>query len=123
MPWGGKLAAWLHFLNHAPEEGEPAMKTQYTNPEIQKAFTVLECLSADEETRYQAEMRERALRDRNSALHAARAEGELIGEIRMAQMILKQPISDREDLSQKSLEELQRFSAELKAQLGVVGSV
>lgn len=29
--WGEKLFEWLHFFNHAQEEGEHAMRTQYTN--------------------------------------------------------------------------------------------
>lgn len=73
--WGHKLFEWLHFLNHAHEEGEDAMQTQYTNPAIKRAFRVLEHLSADEETRRRAEIRERALRDEVSLLAEAREEG------------------------------------------------
>ncbi|MDI6791376.1 MAG: Rpn family recombination-promoting nuclease/putative transposase [bacterium] len=35
--WGEKVFEWLHFLNHAQEEGEQTMRTQYTNPAILSA--------------------------------------------------------------------------------------
>lgn len=93
------------------------MRTQYSNPAIQKAFTVLEKLSADEETRYQAEMRERALKNKVSELAAAKEEGKLIGQIRLLQEILKHPMSSEEELAQKSIEELNEMLLELKAEL------
>lgn len=52
------------------------MRTQYKNPAIHKAFNVLEQLSADEETRLRAEVREKALKNAASELAAAREEGE-----------------------------------------------
>ena len=54
----------------------------YTNPNIHKAFRALQALSADDEARQLAEMRERALSDEVSELNAARLEGERIGETR-----------------------------------------
>ena len=54
----------------------------YTNPNIHKAYRVLHGLSADEEARQLAEMREKALKDEVSELNAARREGERIGERR-----------------------------------------
>ena len=63
-----KLEEWLHFLNHAPEETTDEQRRQYANPTIRKAFTLLDELSADEETRYIVEMREKALKDEASIL-------------------------------------------------------
>lgn len=119
--WGKKLAEWLHFFNHAPEEAEHAMQTQYTNPAVRKAFTVLERLSADEQTRYQAEWRERALKNKNSELSVAREEGrqegELIGQIRLLQEFLHVPITVREELVEKDLAQLSEILQHLKTQL------
>lgn len=61
-----KLEEWLHFFNHAPEETTDEQRRQYANPTIRKAFTLLDELSADEETRYIVEMREKALKDEAS---------------------------------------------------------
>jgi len=68
------MTEWLHFFNHAHEEDE-TMRAQYRNPAIIKAFGVLEALSADEKSRYLAEIREKALRNERSELAAARREG------------------------------------------------
>ncbi len=51
------------------------MRTQYSNPNIIKAFDILEKLSADEKTRMLAEQRERALKDEASLLGGARRQG------------------------------------------------
>ncbi|QTA85210.1 Rpn family recombination-promoting nuclease/putative transposase [Desulfonema magnum] len=70
-----KLLEWLYFFNHADEEDD-TMEMHYTNPMIHRAYDALKKLSADEETRQLAEMREKALKDEVSALDAARREGE-----------------------------------------------
>jgi hypothetical protein len=51
------------------------MRTQYKNPAIHKAFDMLEKLSADENARLRAEIREKALKNEVSMLAAARREG------------------------------------------------
>ncbi len=48
------------------------MRTHYENPAIHKAFSVLETLSADEETRRLAQIREDALMNEQYELDAAR---------------------------------------------------
>lgn len=73
--WGDSEWEWLHFLNHAHEENSANMRTQYRNSTIHHAFDVLESLSADKETRYRAEMRDRALKNEIFQLRAAREEG------------------------------------------------
>jgi predicted transposase/invertase (TIGR01784 family) len=77
--WGQALFEWVHFLNHAHEEGEPAMQVQYQHPAIHKAFRRLAQISADEETRRRAEIRENALKNEASMLSAAKAEGRAEG--------------------------------------------
>ena len=115
--WGEKLFEWLHFFNHANEEVDKAMRTQYKNPAIHKAFNILETISADEEARLRAELREKALKDRASELAAAREEGELIGSIRTLQRVLKRSMSSKEELAQKSLKELKTVLHQLEAEL------
>ncbi len=76
------------------------MRTEYTNPMIQKAFDLLERLSADELTRQRADVREKALKNEMSLLEDARMEGreegvelgEMIEEIRTLQRVLHVPV-------------------------------
>ena len=76
------LSEWLYFFNHADEEGDETMRTHYRNPSVHKAFGVLEALSADEETRRLAEIREQSMINEMYELAAARKEGEKTGEKR-----------------------------------------
>ena len=122
--WGDPLWEWLHFLNHAHEE-EKSMRTPYTNPMIHKAFDLLESLSADELTRQRAEMREKALKNEISLLEDARMEGraegvdlgEVIGEIRALQRVLKTPVESKETLMTHSHQDLQNMLRQLEATL------
>ncbi len=68
---GDSIKEWLHFFNHAHKE-DNTMRTQYKNPAVLKAFKTLEMLSADEKTRYLAEIREKALKNEISELSAAK---------------------------------------------------
>ncbi len=52
------------------------------------------------------------------SLEKGMEKGELIGEIRMAQRVLKRPLSPRDTLAQKSLDELHQLLRELEAELG-----
>ena len=110
---------------HAHEEDEAMAQAHYANPAIQKAFTILKTLSADEETRLRVEVRERALKDAISELAAAkdegravgRQEGELIGEIRATQRFLRRSIMSAEELAEKTYEELAMLLQQLQAEL------
>ena len=51
------------------------MREHYTNSSIQRAFNLLDRLSADEITRRKVEMREKALKNEVSMLESAREEG------------------------------------------------
>ncbi len=46
-------------------------------------------------------------------------EGELIGEIRMAQRILKRTVSSKDELAQKNTEELKQMFQQIEAELRV----
>ncbi len=76
----GELREWIHFFNHAHEEGEINMREHYHNPAIHRAFRTLEALSADEITRDLAERREKALKDEAMFLSEARRKGLQEGE-------------------------------------------
>ncbi len=113
------------------------MQTPYTNPAVQQAFQKLRQLSADEETRRRAEIRERALKDERSFLWEAREEGleegmkkglekglekglktgELIGSIRTLQRMLREPASEDAELRQHDPETLQQMLQELETRL------
>ncbi len=71
----GDMVEWLHFFSHAHKEVKKTMRTHYKNPAIHDAFNFLEEMSADEKTRYLAEIREKSLKNKNSELGAARREG------------------------------------------------
>jgi predicted transposase/invertase (TIGR01784 family) len=66
------LAAWVAFLEHWREDSK---MQQIDYPPVQQALERIRGLSADEETRRLAFVRERALRDERSELGAARDEG------------------------------------------------
>ncbi len=84
-----ELAEWIRFLNNAKHETEETIMEQCANPNIHKAFRALQALSADEEPRQLAEMRERALSDEVSELNGARLEGERKGIRRLIVETLK----------------------------------
>ena len=116
--WGQALFEWLHFLNHAHEEGEKTMQIQYQHPVIQQAFQRLAQLSADEEIRRRAEIREKALKNEASMLAEARDDGirigELIGSIWTLQRILRRPISGEPELRNYNVATLQQMLQELE---------
>lgn len=81
----------------------------------------LKQLSADDQARYEAEWRERALKNKNSELAAAREEGRkegrIIGQIQLLQEFSKHPVIDKDDLLQYDLPTLQTMLQQLKAEL------
>ena len=79
----GAFSEWVRFISRADSETEETMRENYTNPKIHKAFHALEALSADEQARLRAEMRERALMNEISELSAAERKGERKGMIEM----------------------------------------
>lgn len=84
-----RLQEWLYFFNHAHEEGEEAMETNYNNPMIKKTYQALKFLSTDERTRELAERREKALKDEAMFLDEAKREGKREGRKETALKLLK----------------------------------
>jgi predicted transposase/invertase (TIGR01784 family) len=70
-----KQIEWLNFLNNAHEGGSAMQKAYYTNPMVHRAFDLLSQISADEQTRKEAEFREMAIRNKIFELNAAEEEG------------------------------------------------
>ncbi|MBK1631864.1 hypothetical protein CKO31_14185 [Thiohalocapsa halophila] len=68
----GPLRAWITFFKHWQEE---LIMAQFTHEPVQQAMDRLRELSADEETRRLAFVRERALHDEVSFLNEAKREG------------------------------------------------
>ncbi|MCP4105441.1 MAG: Rpn family recombination-promoting nuclease/putative transposase [Desulfobacteraceae bacterium] len=115
---GDDTGDWLYFFNHACEEGDNTMRTHYKNPPIHKAFNILETLSADDEVRRLAEIRERALKNEISELAAAKREGKEEGReegvrstaknlLKMGALTLDQ-IAEATGLSEKNIAEIQK---------------
>ena len=71
-----RLLAWIAYFEHWRED--TTMST-HPYPPVQRALEKLRALSADEEARYWAEAREKALNDEVTLLEEAREEGEQIG--------------------------------------------
>jgi len=81
----GPLSAWITFFKHWQEELTMA---NVAHEPVKKAMSRIRELSADEEARRLAFVRERALRDEVSLLNDAKREGELTGERRVLQRLL-----------------------------------
>jgi predicted transposase/invertase (TIGR01784 family) len=67
-----RLSAWIAYFEHWQEE---TRMSSLGHPPVQKAIGKLRAMSADEEERYWAEAREKALRDEVTLLAVAREEG------------------------------------------------
>ncbi|MEA3638825.1 MAG: Rpn family recombination-promoting nuclease/putative transposase [Lamprobacter sp.] len=67
-----RLSAWIAYFEHWREE---AVMNTLTHPPVQKARGKLHTMSADEQARYWAEAREKALRDEATLLAEAREQG------------------------------------------------
>jgi hypothetical protein len=89
----------------------------------QNAHRLSFCFAQNEEITEDKQMydaTEKARRDRQWAINATRAEGEIKGEIKLIQTLqglLGQVPSDESQLKSQTLAELQRIAIELKAQL------
>jgi hypothetical protein len=71
------LNQWLHFFNYDHTGGK---HQHYTHPPVQKAYALLQQISADQKARQMAEMRERALINELSMLADAEEKGKEKGK-------------------------------------------
>lgn len=83
----GTLAAWVAFFQHGQDE---TVMSTITHPPVRQTLDELKRLSADEEARHMAMVRERALRDEASFVRDAKAEGRAEGQIEIARRLIQQ---------------------------------
>ncbi len=79
------LAAWVAYFEHWQEE---TVMESITHGPVRQAMRRLEALSADDEAKRLAFVRERALHDEVTELKAARDEGEVIGLAKGVALVL-----------------------------------
>ena len=95
----GPLRAWITFFKHWQEELTMA---NVAHEPVKRAMSRIRELSADEETRRLAFVRERALRDEVSFLNDARREGEQLGIEKGEKLGIEK---GRQEAEQRALEE------------------
>jgi len=122
------LGWWLYWLRHAREFEPDALREAFPQPAICRASETLIRISEISEDKAMYDAREKAIRDRNWQLAAARQEGLEEGEIkgkiegkiemvRMLQGLLYMPVSDEKELSAMDLEQLDALTAGLQEKL------
>ena len=82
----GPLRAWVTFFKHWQEE---LIMAKVAHEPVKKAMSRIKQLSADEETRRLAFVRERALRDEVSLLNDAEKRGRMEGESRLLRKMIE----------------------------------
>ena len=122
------LGWWLYWLRHAPGYEAGALRTAFPQPALRRATETLISIAEISEDKSMYDRHEKAVRDRNWMLNAAkeegeekgRIEGEIKGEIKMIRMLqglLSTPLGDETELSAMSLEELEALTAGLQQKL------
>ena len=127
------LDRWLYWLLHAHQYDAQTHGSLFSQPEFQKATDSIDRIAKKTEDKAMYNTREKAIRDRQWILNAARREGreegeikgeikgreegELFGKIRMLQNLLSLPQSTDQELHPRSRTELETLATELQAQL------
>jgi len=128
LPAGDMLDRWLYWLLHAQEYEPAALLELLPQPAIRQATETLTRISQKSEDKTMYDAREKAIRDRNWQLNAARREGEQEGKIegkiegeikliRTLQGILGVPLSEDDDLRAMTLEQLEALTSSLQEKL------
>ena len=100
--FSGALSAWIAYFKHGREEN---CMNQIAYPPVQQAVEQLKALSADDEARYLAYTRERALLDeaselafaKNAGREEGREEGMLLGQAAVLQRLLTRRFGTLDD--------------------------
>jgi predicted transposase/invertase (TIGR01784 family) len=116
------LDRWLYFLRFGADLDPDNLPATLDVLEIRKALEVLTMFSQDEVEREKYELRLMYQRDQASLVQNARETGELIGQVRLCQELLKQPPTPQAELSSLSVERLTVLLAHLRKQLLPNGS-
>ena len=119
------LDRWLYWLLHADQYDAQTLGSLFSQPEFQKATDSIDRIAKKTEDKAMYDTREKAIRDQQWILNAARREGreegreegELFGKIRMLQNLLSLAQSTDKELQPKSRNELETLATELQAQL------
>jgi predicted transposase/invertase (TIGR01784 family) len=119
------LDRWLYWLLHAHQYDAKKLGSLFPQPEFQKATDSIDRIAMKTEDKAMYDTREKAIRDQQWILNAARREGreegreegELFGKIRMLQNLLSLPQSTDKELQPKSRTELETLASELQTQL------
>jgi flagellar biosynthesis/type III secretory pathway protein FliH len=131
------LDRWLYWLLHAHQYDAQTLGSLFSQPEFQKATDSIDRIAKKTEDKAMYDAREKAIRDQQWILNAARREGleagrvegreegeikgreegELFGKIRMLQNLLSLPESTDKELHTRSRTELEMLATELQAQL------
>jgi predicted transposase/invertase (TIGR01784 family) len=123
------LDRWLYWLLHAHQYDARKLGSLFPQPEFQKATDSIDRIAKKTEDKAMYDTREKAIRDQQWILNAARREGleegeikgreegELFGKIRMLQNLLSLPQSTDQELHPRSRTELETLATELQAQL------
>ena len=135
------LDRWLYWLLHAHQYDAQTLVSLFPQPEFQKATDSIDRIAKKTEDKAMYDTREKAIRDQQWIMNAARREareeglqegreegrevgreegreqGEVFGKIRILQNLLSLPQSTDEELKTKSRTELETLATELQAQL------
>jgi hypothetical protein len=139
------LDRWLYWLLHAHQYDAQTLGSLFSQPEFQKATDSIDRIAKKTEDKAMYDTREKAIRDQQWILNAARREGreegeikgreegeikgrvegeikgreegELFGKIRMLQNLLSLSESTDKELHTRSRTELETLATELQAQL------
>jgi len=88
------------------------------HPPVQDAIQKVKELNSDEEAKYRAFVRERALHDEASLMKDARDEGLTLGTLNVVSLLLKKKFGDLPEwaearLNEASLQQLQHWAAQI----------
>ncbi len=114
------LECWLYWFLHAHEYETEELLRLLPQEAIQQATQTIARIAQITEDKAMYDAREKAIRDRQTALNSARREGEIKGEIKMIRMLqglLCTPVSEEESLRVMSLEQLESLTSSLQEQL------
>ena len=114
------LERWLYWLLHAHEHTEAELMSLFPESEFQQATQTLVAIKEITEDKQMYDATEKARRDRQWAINATHAEGEIKGKIELIHTLeglLGQVPSEASQLKSTTLEELQKMVTELQSQL------
>ncbi len=126
------LDRWLYWLLHAHQYDAQTLGSLFSQPEFQKATDSIDRIAKKTEDKAMYDTREKAIRDQQWILNAARREGREEGReegeikgreegeiklIQTLQEILGSPVSDPAVFQGRSLEQLRAMTEELRKKI------